>query len=65
MLKGACYLSASDKYQQQAGGNLKTFKFAQEGVVIGVNALNPVNDLSLAQLADIMTGRVEEWNAVG
>jgi phosphate transport system substrate-binding protein len=34
-------------------------------VAIGVNALNPVNDLSSAQLADVMTGRVEEWNAVG
>ena len=70
MIAGECDIVGSgtdkiDKYQQQAGGNLKTFKFAQEGVAIGVNALNPVNDLSSAQLADVMTGRVEEWNAVG
>ena len=70
MIAGECDIVGSgtdniDKYQQQAGGNLKSFKFAQEGVAIGVNALNPVNDISMARLADIMTGRVEEWSAAG
>jgi phosphate transport system substrate-binding protein len=50
----------------QAFGQRPTeYKVALDGLSIYVNADNPVNDLSLEQLAKIFTGRIRNWKAVG
>lgn len=53
-----------DKYQAKVGGALKVYKFAQEGIAIAVNSMNPIENISMSQLADIMTGKITDWDAV-
>lgn len=38
---------------------------ALDGIAIFVNSKNPVNELTLAQIKDIYTGEVTNWNEVG
>lgn len=70
LLAGECDICGAgttkiDTFQEKAGGTLKIYNFAQEGVAIGVNAFNQVEDLSMTQLADIMTGRTTDWADLG
>jgi phosphate transport system substrate-binding protein len=38
---------------------------ALDGLAVAVNAANPVNQLTIAQLADIFTGKVKNWQELG
>lgn len=40
-------------------------KVALDGLAVVVNPSNPVNKLTIAQLADIFTGRVSNWKELG
>jgi phosphate transport system substrate-binding protein len=40
-------------------------KAAKDGLAIYLNTANPVQELTLAQLKDIYSGRVTNWKAVG
>jgi phosphate transport system substrate-binding protein len=51
--------------KQSAGGNVKEFVVAQDGLSVVVHPSNPVNELSLAQLKDIYTGKVTNWKQFG
>lgn len=51
--------------EEVAKYNLKPFQFALDGVAVAVHPGNPVKNLSRAQLADIFSGRVDNWKAVG
>ncbi len=44
---------------------LKRFKWAVDGVGVVVNPKNPVGSLTKAQLKDIFTGRVSNWENLG
>jgi phosphate transport system substrate-binding protein len=41
------------------------YQVALGALVVYVNAANPVREISLAQLSDIFTGRVDRWTAFG
>jgi phosphate transport system substrate-binding protein len=41
------------------------YKVAVDGLSIYVNADNPINELTIAQLADIFTGKVKNWKDLG
>ncbi len=42
-----------------------TFHIANDAVAVIVHPSNPVNNLTLAQLKDIYTGKITNWNQVG
>ncbi len=48
-----------------SSGGLLQVPVAVEGVVVFVNRSNPVNELTLAQLRDIYTGKISNWKQVG
>ena len=45
--------------------NLTKYVIAIDGIAICVNGDNPVNDLTLQQIADIYTGKINNWSEVG
>lgn len=73
LLEGQLALSQSsreikpEEYQQaqQRGFTLKSVPVALEGIAIAVNPTLPIAGLNLAQLRDIYTGKVTNWNQVG
>ncbi|MEO0533930.1 MAG: PstS family phosphate ABC transporter substrate-binding protein [Cyanobacteria bacterium P01_A01_bin.123] len=50
---------------QQQGFELQAVPVALEGIAIAVNLDLPVEGLTLAQLRDIYTGQITNWNQVG
>ncbi len=46
-------------------GDLRAFAIAQDGIGIIVHAGNPVAGLGRQQIADIYTGKITRWNALG
>ena len=49
----------------QKGINPNEIKVALDGLAVVVNPGNPISKLTLAQLADIFTGRVTNWKELG
>lgn len=45
--------------------NLTKYVIAIDGIAICVNGDNPVDDLTLQQIADIYTGKINNWSEVG
>ena len=58
-----------DKEKQQAeqnrGSKLNETPVALDALAIFVHSTNPVSELSIAQIADIYTGKVTNWKQVG
>lgn len=52
------------KAEEEASGLVGTV-VALDGIAIVVNPQNPVNDLTLAQIADLYTGKITNWKDVG
>ena len=50
---------------KQAGVELEIIPVVKEGFVFYVNAKNPINNLSLAQVQDIYSGEITNWKEVG
>ncbi|MBQ7360180.1 MAG: phosphate ABC transporter substrate-binding protein [Lachnospiraceae bacterium] len=67
VLEGRCDIGLSSrklKDSEKAEG-LKETVLALDGIAIVVNPANPVEDLSLEQLAAIYTGQITNWSEVG
>jgi len=47
------------------GRNVQEFPIAKDGLAIIVNLENGVNELSVKQIADIFTGKIDNWSQVG
>ena len=63
-----CSRTMKEKEIQQAEKNgIKPveFKVALDGLAVVVNPNNPVSQLTIAQLADIFTGKITNWKNVG
>lgn len=53
------------KQAAQNGVQVKEFVVARDALSVIVNPSNPVNELTLAQLRDIFTGKVTNWKQLG
>ena len=65
--EGRCDIGLSSralKDEEKAGG-LKETVLAYDGIAIIVNPENPVNDLTLDQIAKLYTGEITNWKDVG
>ena len=56
--------SSKDLSANESTG-LKQTVIGKDGIVIAVNTANSVNGLTVAQLKDIFSGNVTNWNQVG
>ena len=65
--EGRCDIGLSSralKDEEKASG-LRETVLAYDGIAIIVNPANPVEDLTLAQIADIYTGKITNWSELG
>ena len=65
--EGRCDIGLSSrglKDEEKASG-LKETVLAFDGIAVIVNPANPVEDLTLAQIADIYTGKITNWSELG
>ncbi|HIU10962.1 MAG TPA: phosphate ABC transporter substrate-binding protein [Candidatus Avidehalobacter gallistercoris] len=65
--EGRCDIGLSSrslKDEEKAAGLTETV-LAYDGIAIIVNPANPVNDLTIEQIAAIFTGEITNWNEVG
>ena len=65
--EGRCDIGLSSralKDEEKASG-LKETILAYDGIAIIVNPANPVEDLTLEQIADIYTGKITNWSELG
>lgn len=73
LISGTCDVAMSSRnikekeiaLAKQKGINPNEIKVALDGLAVVVNPGNPIDKLTLAQLADIFTGRVTNWQEVG
>lgn len=57
--------SSRDLKKEEEGNGLVDIPVAFDGIAVIVNPDNPVEDLSLAQLEGIYSGRITNWSQVG
>ena len=65
--EGRCDIGLSSralKAEEKDSGLIETI-LAYDGIAVIVNPENPVSDLTLAQIADIYTGKITNWSEVG
>ena len=65
--EGRCDIGLSSrglKDEEKASG-LKETVLAYDGIAVIVNPANPVEDLTLEQIADIYTGKITNWSELG
>lgn len=65
--EGRCDLGLSSrelKEEEKAGG-LTAHVLAYDGIAVIVNPANPLTNLSMAQVADLFTGKIDDWNDLG
>ncbi len=73
LISGTCDIAMSSRdikekeiaLAKQKGINPNEIKAGLDGLAVVVNSGNPVSKLTLAQLADIFSGRVSNWKEVG
>lgn len=62
---GAADIGMASRALKEEESDLLAFTIAQDGITIIVHESNPVSELSDAQVADIYTGKIENWKEVG
>jgi phosphate transport system substrate-binding protein len=73
LISGSCDIAMSSRnikekeiaIAKQKGINPNEIKVALDGLAVVVNLGNPIDKLSLSQLADIFTGRIINWKEIG
>lgn len=58
-------LSSRALKEEETADGLKGITVALDGIAIIVNAENPVEDMSVGQIAQLFTGEAADWSAVG
>lgn len=55
------------EFEQARANGVEVFEFviAQDGVAMVVNAANPIENVTMAQLKDILTGKITKWSELG
>ncbi len=54
-----------DKERNQINGTVKEFVVGRDGLAVIVHPNNPVEELTMAQIKDIFTGKITNWQEVG
>jgi phosphate binding protein len=65
---GAASRAVNEKELAEAtklGIKFQEFVIGYDGIAVVVNPANPVSELTVAQLADLFTGKLRNWNEVG
>ncbi|MGE5545218.1 MAG: phosphate ABC transporter substrate-binding protein [Bacillota bacterium] len=62
---GVSEIGASSRELTPKEKGLHEYLIARDGIVVVVHPSNPVNDLSLNQVKDIFSGRIDNWQEVG
>jgi phosphate transport system substrate-binding protein len=73
MISGTCDIAESSRSMKEEeiaqaktkGISPKEFKVGLDGLAVVVNVANPVEKLTIDQLADIFTGKITNWKDVG
>jgi phosphate transport system substrate-binding protein len=73
LLDGSAQLGASSRVVKESeladahkmGVELREFVIGYDGIAVVVNPQNPVAELTVAQLSDLFTGKLRNWNEVG
>lgn len=73
ILSGTCDIAQSSRdlteeekeKAKKAGYEIKETKVAYDGIAVIVHPSNPLNQLTVDQLADIFSGKVKNWKEVG
>jgi phosphate transport system substrate-binding protein len=73
LISGTCDIAMSSRnikekeisLARQKGVNPYEIKVALDGLAVVVNPSNPIDKLTVGQLADIFTGRIVNWKEVG
>lgn len=55
---------AQVEYLKEQRGNVKTQKIAVDAIALIVNKDNPIEELTMSELGEIMTGKVTKWNEI-
>lgn len=63
--KGIAVIGLVSRALKADEADLQAFTIAQDGISLIVHSGNPVTALNRKQIADIYTGRITHWNAVG
>lgn len=53
------------KQAEESGVNPQEFRVAKDGIAIVVHPSNPVDELTIQQIADMYTGKITNWSQVG
>lgn len=62
---GTCDIGLSSRSLKDSETGLTATTVALDGIAVIVNVNNPINDLSVEQIAKIFTGAMKDWSAVG
>jgi phosphate transport system substrate-binding protein len=73
MISGTCDIAESSRTMKKEefeqakakGADPKEFTVGMDGLAVAVSPQNPVNQLTIDQVADIFTGRIRNWKDVG
>jgi len=73
LISGSCDIAMSSRtikdkeiaMAKEHGGDPREVKSALDGIAVVVNVKNSVTQLTLAQLADIFTGKIKNWKELG
>jgi phosphate transport system substrate-binding protein len=57
--------SENEKVRERFNTLAKEIPVAKDGVAVYLNAANPVKSLTMEQVKDIYTGKIDNWKAVG
>ena len=64
-ISGASDIGMASRDLTESESSLFSIPIARDGVVFAVNVSNPVDNLTKAQLRDILTGKIGNWKEVG
>lgn len=64
---GTCDIGLSSRYlkEEEKEQGLTEVLLAYDAIAVIVNTENPVTDLTMEQIADIYTGKITDWSALG
>ncbi len=73
MISGTCDIAESSRVMKKEeldqakakGINPKEYTVGNDGLAVAVSLANPINQLTIDQIADIFTGKIKNWKEVG